>query len=79
MPAREPRSSEGPRRLETAQAVALVGKFVPAREPGSIKGPRHSETAQAEASAGKKCAPGAHGSSKVRVRIYVRSFDPKLY
>ena len=47
MPAREPGLSKGPRRLETAQAVALAGKFVPAKEPGSSKGPGRSESAQA--------------------------------
>ena len=46
MPSREPGPSKGPRRSETAQAVASVGKFVPAREPPSKKGPRRSESQQ---------------------------------
>ena len=45
MPAKEPGSSKGPRRSETARAVASAGNFAPAREPGSRKGPRRSETA----------------------------------
>ena len=46
MPSREPGPSKGPRRSETAQAVALVGKFVPAKESASSKGPRRSESEQ---------------------------------
>ena len=45
VPASEPGSSKGLRRLETVlQAVALVEKFVPARELGSSKDPRRSES-----------------------------------
>ena len=36
VPAREPGSRKGPRRSETAQAVASVGKFVPGN-PGRAK------------------------------------------
>ena len=44
VPASEPGSSKGLRRLETVQAVALVVKFVPARELGSSEDPRRSES-----------------------------------
>ena len=44
VPASEPGSSKGLRRLETVQAVALAGKFVPVRELGSSKDPRRSES-----------------------------------
>ena len=51
MPAREPGSSEGPRRSETAQAVASTGQFVSAREHGSSKGSRRAKIAQAASTA----------------------------
>ena len=51
MPAREPGSSKGPRRSETAQAVTSAGQFMSGREPGSIKGPRRSKSAQAASTA----------------------------
>ena len=44
VPASEPGSSKGLRRLETVQAVALAGKFVPVRKLGSSKDPRRSES-----------------------------------
>ena len=44
VPASEPGSSKGLRRLETVQAVALARKFVPVRELGSSKDPRRSES-----------------------------------
>ena len=53
MPTKRSGHSKGPRRLETAQAVASAGQFVLAMEAGSRKIPRRSEIAQALASAGK--------------------------
>ena len=50
MPARGPGSSKGPRRSETAQAVASARHFVPVGESGPSKGPRRSEIVQAASS-----------------------------
>ena len=47
MLAREPGSSKGSRRSETAQAVASAGQFVSAREHGSSKDSRRAKIAQA--------------------------------